>query len=176
MEKKMFEISQIENNDNLNALSIALNAREQVSHIKIDKMTITFNCIDIDVLMNTIMGIDKNVVVKEIINGKKSTYKFDTKKDVRRYFMFRNITNVEDVVTFVEQIKEDERFVDVEYDQANQILMLTSSKDVLNLLRKKLYKISPSITLNEHRRPVRSADVFHQTYIKTYLKIALFVL
>ncbi len=176
MEKKLFEISQIENNDNLNALSIALNAKEQVSHIKIDKLTITFNCLDIDALMNTILDIDKNVVVKEIINGRKSTYKFNAKKVMKRYFMFKNITNVQDVVTFVEQIKEDERFEDVEYDQANQVLTLTSSKDVLNVLRKKLNKINPSISLNEHRKPVRSSDVFNQTYVKTYLKTALFVL
>ena len=84
MEKKLFEISKIENNDNLNALSIALNAKEQVSHIKIDKLTITFYCLDIDVLMNTILDIDKNVVVKEIINGRKSTYRFNAKKEMKR--------------------------------------------------------------------------------------------
>lgn len=176
MEKKLFEISNIENNDKLNALSIALNAKEQVSHIKIDKLVITFNCLDVDALMNIILDIDKNVVVKEIINGKKRTYNFNTKKDTKRYFMFKNITNQQDIIDFVEAIKEDERFQDVEYDQSNQILTLTSSKDVLNLLRKKLYKISPSASLNEHRKPVRSSDVFNQTYVKTYLKVALFAL
>ena len=38
-------------------------------------------------------------------------------------------------------IKEDGRFKDVEYDQANQILTLTSSKDEISRLRKELYKI-----------------------------------
>ena len=176
MKKKIFEISKIADNDSLNALSIALNAKEQVSHIKIDKLTITFNCIDIDALMNTILDIDKNVVVKEVIGESKKTYNFGQSKVETRYYMFKNIANVQEVVTFVELIKEDERFKDVEYDQANQILTLTSSKDVIHLLRKELYKINPSIALNEHRMPVRSQDVFNQKYVKTYLKIALFVL
>ena len=176
MKKKIFEISKIANNDNLNALSIALNAKEQVSHIKIEKLTITFNCIDIDALMNTILDIDKDVVVKEVIGESKKTYDFGQQKVETRYFMFKNIANVQDVVTFVDLIKDDERFKDVEYDQANQILTLTSSKDIIHLLRKELYKVNPSIALNEHHMPVRSQDVFNQKYVKTYLKIALFVL
>lgn len=174
--KKIFEISKIENIDNLNALSIALNAKEQVSHLKIEKLTITFSCIDIDALMNTILDIDKDVVVKEVVGNRKKTYDFGQVKVEKRYFMFKNIANEQDVLSFVDLIKDDERFDDVEYDQGNQILTLTSSKDVIHLLRKELYKINPSIALNEHRMPVRSQDVFNQKYVKTYLKIALFVL
>ena len=176
MEKKIFEISKIESVDHLNALSIALNAKEQVSHIKIEKLTITFNCLDIEALMNTILDIDRNVAVKEVVNGRKRTYDFGQGRVEKRYFMFRNISNLADVATFVELIKEDERFKDIEYDQANQMLTLVASKDVINVLRKELYKVNPSISLHEHRMPVRSSDVFNQKYVKTYLKIALFVL
>ena len=48
LSKKTFEISNIQTVEDLNKLSLELNSREQVSHIKINKGSITFNCIDIE--------------------------------------------------------------------------------------------------------------------------------
>ena len=97
MEKKTFSIVDIKSQEDLNALSIALNEKEQVSHMKIGKNNITFKCIDIDVLKKTIQSVDKNLVVKEIIDGKKRVYNFGETKDKDYYFMFKNLINEDDI-------------------------------------------------------------------------------
>jgi len=174
LEKKTFEISNIHDVDELNALSLALNDREQVSHMKIGKENIVFNCIDIDALLSLIQSVNKEVVVKEVVDGQKRQYDFAQKKDKKHYFMFRNMLSEDDVYVLVDKIKDDERYKDVKYDAQNKVLMLISQqKDVLALLRKELFKINPSMTIIEHRKPIRSQDVFNQKFLKTYIYIAV---
>lgn len=177
MEKKTFEISHITNEDCYNALSIALNNVEQVSHMKIHKDYIMFNCIDIEPLLSVIQGIDKDVVVKEVIDGQKRQYDFAQRREREHYFMFRNMINEEDIIILINRISNDQRFKNVQYDNANRLLKLVSSqKDVLSLLRKELFKLNPSVEIIEHRKPVRSQDVFNQKYLMRYVRIsALFV-
>ena len=55
LEKKTFEISNIQSVEELNHLSLKLNEQEQVSHMKISKESIVFNCIDIDALLSLII-------------------------------------------------------------------------------------------------------------------------
>ena len=141
MDKKTFEISHIANEDCYNALSIALNNTEQVSHMKIHKDYIMFNCIDIEPLLNIIQGIDKDVVVKEVIDGQKRQYDFAQRREREHYFMFRNMINEEDIMVLINRISNDQRFKNIQYDNANRLLKLVSSqKDVLSLLRKELFK------------------------------------
>lgn len=174
MGKKTFEISNIQNNEQLNHLSVTLNHQEQVSHMKVAKDTITFNCIDIEPLLSTIQSSDKNIVVKEVIDGKKREYDFVQRKERKYYFMFKELMNEDDIYLLVDRLQEDERFRDVEYDNANRLLMLVSSyKDVLSVIRKELFRINPSIEIVEHRKPIRSQDVFQQKYVKTYLRISI---
>lgn len=177
MEKKTFEISNIQNVDELNALSLALNAKEQVSHMKIGKEHIVFNCIDIEALISLIQSINKEFVVKEVIDGQKRKYDYAQRKETKHYFMFKNMLNENDVYVLIDKIKDDERYKDIEYDSQNKVLTLISSqKDVLSLLRKVLYKINPSMQIIEHRRPIRSQDVFQQKFLKTYLKVGVLLL
>lgn len=174
LEKKTFEISNIQNVDELNALSLALNAKEQVSHMKIGKDNIVFHCIDIDALLSLIQSINKEFVVKEVIDGQKRQYDFAQKKEKKHYFMFKNIMSEDDLLVLTQRIEEDERFHDVEYDKQNRVLMLISDqKDVLAILRKELYKINPSTIIVEHRRPIRSSDVFDQKFIRNYIYIGI---
>jgi len=174
MEKKTFEISKIKNEEDFNALSIALNEKEQVSHMKISKDSIVFHCIDIDALLSLIQSIDKELVVKEVVNGKKREYDFATRKETKHYFMFKNMLSEDDIYVLVERIQENSKFNDVQYDQQNKVLTLISSqKDVLSLLRKELFKINPSMEIIEHRKPIRSQDVFNQKYLKIYINIAI---
>lgn len=174
LEKKTFEISNIHDVDELNTFSLALNEREQVSHMKIGKENIVFNCIDIDALLSLIQSINKDVVVKEVVDGQKRHYDFAQKKDKKHYFMFKNMLSEDDVYVLVDKIKKDERYKDVKYDAQNKVLILVSQqKDVLALLRKELFKINPSMVLIEHRKPIRSQDVFNQKFIKTYIYIAV---
>lgn len=174
LEKKTFEISNIQNVEELNAFSLALNEREQVSHMKIGKDNIIFNCIDIDALLSLIQSINKEVIVKEVVDGQKRQYDFAQKKDKKHYFMFKNMLSEDDVYVLVDRIKSDERYKDVNYDAQNKVLMLVSQqKDVLALLRKELFKINPSMIIIEHRKPIRSQDVFNQKFLKTYIYIGI---
>lgn len=174
MEKKTFEISQIKNSDDLNALSINLNANEQVSHMKIGKDSITFRCINIDALLSSIQFVDKELVVKEVVDGIKREYDFAKRTEVKHYFMFKNMLSEDDIYVLVEKIQDDKRFSNVEYDKQNKLLMLNSSqKDVLAILRKELFKINPSMEIFEHHRPIRSQDIFDQKYLRLYMRIAI---
>ncbi|MCI9050263.1 MAG: hypothetical protein HFF37_07740, partial [Coprobacillus sp.] len=92
LEKKTFEISNIKDVEELNSLSLALNEKEQVSHMKIGKETIIFNCIEIDALLSLIQSINKEIIVQEVIDGKKREYNFAQKKEKKHYFMFKNMT------------------------------------------------------------------------------------
>ena len=176
LEKKTFEISNIESVDELNSLCIALNEKEQVSHMKVYKESIVFNCIDIEALLNVISSINKSFVVKEVIDGKKRQYDFTNRKETKHYFMFRNMMIEDDILLLVQRLKESEKYKDVSYDKANKILMLVSDKkDVLSYLRKELFKINPSIEIFEHHKPIRSQDVFQQKFINSYIRIAIFL-
>ncbi|MEE0966689.1 MAG: hypothetical protein U0L85_06535 [Bacilli bacterium] len=172
MEKKTFDIANIKSQEDLNALSIALNEKEQVSHMKIGKNNITFKCIDIDVLKTTILTIDETLIVKEIVGGEKKIYDFGKARDRKYYFMFKNLVNEDDILTLVKQIEEHEKYKDVLYDNANRVLMFTTDeKEVNSKIKKRMKNINPSIEVYEHRMPVRSQDVFQKKFIVSYLKI-----
>lgn len=176
LEKKTFEISNIQSVDELNSLSIALNEKEQVSHMKVGKESIVFNCINIEALLSIISGINKNFIVKEVVDGKKRQYDFTNRKETKHYFMFKNMILEDDVLLFVQRLKESQKYKDIDYDKANKLLMLTSDqKDVLSYLRKELFKVNPSIEIFEHHKPIRSQDVFQQKFINSYIRIAIFL-
>ena len=172
--KKTFEISNIHSVEELNNLSLELNSKEQVSHIKVNKDNIVFNCIDIDALSHLIQNINKELIVKEVVDGQKRQYDFAQKKESKHYFMFKNMITEDDIYVLVKRLEEDQRYHDVYYDSQNKVLMLVSSqRDVLSLLRKELFKINPSIEIIEHRKPIRSQDVFNQKYLNTYIRIGI---
>ena len=177
LKKKIFEISNIHSVDELNSLSIALNEREQVSHMKISSDTIVFHCLDIEPLLSIIQGINKEFIVKEINeDGYKRQYDFVHKEEKKHYFMFRNLITKDDIYVLIHRIENNEKYHNIEYDENNKLLTLTSSKrDILSYLRKELFKINPSVEIIEHRRPIRSQDVFNQKFIHTYIRIACFL-
>ena len=83
------------------------------------------------------------------------------KKESKHYFMFKNMITEDDIYVLVKRLEEDQRYHDVYYDSQNKVLMLVSSqRDVLSLLRKELFKINPSIEIIEHRKPIRSTRCF----------------
>ncbi|MEG0367440.1 MAG: hypothetical protein RR585_11440 [Coprobacillus sp.] len=176
MGKKTFEISNIQSVEELNNLSVTLNEQEQVSHIKVNKESVVFKCIDIEVLMTLIQAINKELVVKEVIDGIKREYDFAKRNESEHYFMFKNMLSEDDIYVLVDKVGEDNRYRDVGYDKKNKVLTLVSSqRDVLSYLRKELFKINPSIEILEHRKPIRSQDVFNQKFLKMYARIAIFL-
>ena len=174
LSKKTFEISNIQSVEELNHLSLKLNEKEQVSHIKVNKDSIVFHCLDIDALLSLIQSVNKDFVVKEVIDGKKREYDFAKKKERQYYFMFKNMLTEDDIYVLVERIEKDRRYHDVHYDAQNKLLLLKSSqRDVLSLLRKELFKINPSVEIIEHHRPIRSQDVFNQKFLQMYIRIGI---
>lgn len=174
LKKKTFEISNIQSVEELNHLSLKLNEKEQVSHIKVNKDSIVFHCLDIDALLSLIQSINKELVVKEVVDGKKREYDFAKRKERQYYFMFKNMLTEDDIYVLVERIEQDRRYQNVRYDAQNKLLLLTSSqRDVLSLLRKELFKINPSVEIIEHHRPIRSQDVFNQKFLHMYMRIGI---
>ena len=105
--KKTFEISNIHSVEELNNLSLELNSKEQVSHIKVNKDNIVFNCIDIDALSHLIQNINKELIVKEVVDGQKRQYDFAQKKESKHYFMFKNMITEDDIYVLVKRLEED---------------------------------------------------------------------
>ena len=174
MKKKTFTINHIQSNDELNALSLSLNSIEQVSHLKIGKESVTFDCVDIDLLVDTISDINENFKVEQVINGQSRSYDFDRPRNKDYYFMFREVISEDDIYTFSKVIEEDERFSNVKYDGTNKVLTLTSDlKDVLGALKEELAKLNPSIEIYEYKRPIRSNEKFKQLYLRNYAKVGL---
>ncbi len=174
MNKKTFEVSNIRSSDELNQLSIALNKKEQVSHIKIGKDNITFYCLDIDALKGVIHGINKNFVVKEVVDGVSYQYDFAKPIDKEYYFIIRNIITEDDIQVLVNRLNKDERFHDIEYNVQNRLLILsTMQRNPLQIIRKMMKKINPSVEILEHRKPIRSQDVFNQRFLNTYIRIGI---
>ncbi|MFR6100588.1 MAG: hypothetical protein ACLUIS_11280, partial [Longibaculum sp.] len=92
----------------------------------------------------------KKNIVKEVVDGQKRQYDFAQKKESKHYFMFKNMITEDDIYVLVKRLEEDQRYHDVYYDSQNKVLMLVSSqRDVLSLLRKELFKINPSIEIIE---------------------------
>lgn len=176
LSKKTFEISKIHSTEELNNLSVTLNGQEQVSHIKINNESVTFKCIDIEALMTLIQAINKELIVEEVIDGVNREYDFAKRNESRHYFMFKNMLSEDDIKVLVDRVCEDNRYRDVDYDKKNKILTLISSqRDVLSYLRKELFKINPSVEILEHRKPIRSQDVFNQKFLKMYARIGIFL-
>ncbi len=174
LNKKTFEVSNIHSTDELNKLSIALNEKEQVSHIKIGKDNISFYCLDIDALKGVIHGINKNFIVKEVVDGVSYQYDFAKPIDKEYYFIIRNIITEEDIHVLVNRLNKDKRFHDVEYNVQNRLLILsTMERNPLSIIRKIMKKINPSVEILEHRKPIRSQDVFNQRFLKTYIRIGI---
>ncbi len=173
MENKTFEISHFSSDDDLNALVLILNSHEQVSHLKVGKNSITFNCIDFEALISDVKELDKKLMIKEIINGKKERYYYKKEK-TKHYFMFKNVEDENNTYKLINRLNETGSYNHIEYDHKNRLLTFeTLKKNVSNALNRELVKVNPSIEVVEHKKPIRSKEVFNQKFIKTYLKIAI---
>ncbi|MCD7893136.1 MAG: hypothetical protein LUG60_05465 [Erysipelotrichaceae bacterium] len=174
LNKKTFEVSNIQSVDELNQLSIALNKKEQVSHIKIGKDNISFYCLDIDALKGVIHGINKNFIVKEVVDGESYQYDFAKPIDKEYYFIIRNIITEDDIYVLVDRLNKGQRFHDAKYNAQNRLLIVSSmERNPLSIIRKIMKRINPSVEIIEHRKPIRSQDVFNQRFLNTYIRIGV---
>ena len=76
-------------NDDINALSLKLNSMQEVSHIKINKDSISFNCARPDNIQNYLDESKMDYVLQEMVNRKKESMFLI--KQSRKIFMFTNL-------------------------------------------------------------------------------------
>ena len=82
-------------NDDINALSLKLNSMQEVSHIKINKDSISFNCARPDNIQNYLDESKMDYVLQEMVNRKKREYVSNQAK-VEKIFMFTNLESEKD--------------------------------------------------------------------------------
>ena len=176
MKRKNYEISKIENNDKMNALIHFLNNTEQVTHIKISSNHLNFSCLDLEVIKQRLLDIEQDLLIEEIQGQTKSEYMYKPEMK-KHYFMFKDVVNEDDIVTFSEKIESDKRYHDVSYDSSNKVLILSSKeKNPLASLEKILKEMNPSVTIYEYQRPIHTSQAFKDQYLKKYARIGLFLL
>lgn len=73
-------------NDDINALSLKLNSMQEVSHIKINKDSISFNCARPDNIQNYLDESKMDYVLQEMVNRKKREYGFLINAKVEKIF------------------------------------------------------------------------------------------
>ena len=171
-----FYIEKIKNDDDLNALSIALNELDAVSRIKIHKNSITFTCYDSSNLQMIIQGIDESLEIKELVYSKKNIYR-DINEKKEQIFLFTNLKTQEEADQIALVISKYKAYEDVHIDFNNKILTLTTSQqNVLKRLNRLVDKVNVEIDVEQWKKPFKSQDLFTEKYAKRYFRISLLLL
>lgn len=92
--ERIYYIDQIKNED-INKLTLKLNEMQEVSHIKIIKNSISFNCARPDNVQAFLDESDLDYVLKEMVNKSKREY-VSSETKIDQFFMFENLENEEE--------------------------------------------------------------------------------
>lgn len=170
--KRNFYIDKIDNIDELNKISITLNEMEEVSHIKIGKDNVSFTCVDPENIQSVILEINKDLILREIINSKKRIYAVsDEKKEM--IFMFSNLESNVDAEEIQNILSKYSVYENVEVDFNNKLLKLTTNnKSVLTRLNQIIARVNPDITVEQWKKPFKSQDIFQERYLQRYVRLA----
>ena len=169
--ERLFYIDQIKTED-INKLSIKLNEMQEVSHIKIMKDSISFNCARPDNVQTFLNESDLDYVLKEMVNKRKREY-VSSQNKVKQFFMFENLTSEEEAQEIREVLSKYSVYEDVDVDFANKILTLTTSnKNALSRISRIVENINPDIHVEQWKKPFKSQDIFNEKYIQKYIRIA----
>lgn len=174
MEKKTFEVSNIQTEEDFQALGFALNNFAQVTHIKSTQNIYTFKCENIEEISESLLELSPEIVIKEVVNGVKRVYDIPYKTEREYYFMFKNVTQEEDIDKLLENLSKKSMYQNIKYDASNKFLILTSKRrNIIQFIKKELFQINPSIEVYEHKKPFKSEDLFSQKYMNKYPYIGL---
>lgn len=171
--KRNFYINNIDNVEELNKLSIAINALEEVSRIKIGKDMISFVCEQPENIETILLDINKDLVLRERINTRNRKFDFAAEKQ-ELVFLFTNLDNPEDAKEIEAVISKYSMYEDVHVDFDNKLLkVVTSDRKVLRRLNRIVDKINPKIDVEQWKKPFKSQDIFNEKYLKNYLRIGI---
>lgn len=159
--------------EDINELSLQLNSMQEVSHIKINKDSISFNCARPDNIQNFLDNSSMDYILKEMVNQRKREYVFKEEKK-EKIFMFTNLEKEEEANEIQEILSKYSVFENVHIDFQNKLLTLTTSAKALNRISRIVRNVNPEITVEQWKKPFKSQDLFNDKYMQTYLRIALF--
>ena len=130
--ERIYYIDHIKTED-INALSLKLNSMQEVSRIKINKDSISFNCARPDNIQNYLDESNMDYILKEMVNRKKREYTSNQNK-VEKIFMFTNLESEEEANEIKDILSKYSVFENVQLDFQNKMLTLTSSAYALSLI------------------------------------------
>ena len=159
-------------NDDINALSLKLNSMQEVSHIKINKDSISFNCARPDNIQNYLDESKMDYVLQEMVNRKKREYVSNQAK-VEKIFMFTNLESEEDAHEIQNILSKYSVYENVQLDFQNKLLTLTTSAKALPRISRIVENINPEIQVEQWKKPFKSQDLFNEKYVQKYARIAL---
>lgn len=170
--ERVFYISHIDNVDDINSLSLALTEMEEVSHIKILKDAISFNCAQPESVQEFLEESQYDYVLNEEVNSRKREYDSSEKKE--HIYMFANLESEEEARQIQDVLTKYSAYENVEVDFSNKLLRLTTSnKNTFMRIKRIVENINPHIQVEQWKKPFRSQDIFNEKFIPVYLKIAL---
>ena len=173
--ERVFFIGQIRDEDELNKLSLALTDLEEVSHIKVAKNSITFNCARPESVQLLLDNLNYDYVLKEEINSKKRKYVAPEKK-VEQIYMFTHLETEEEAQEIKNVLSKYSVYENVEVDFTNKLLKLTTShKNAIVRINRLVEKVNPQIKVEQWKKPFKSQDLFNEKYLHKYIRIALLV-
>lgn len=170
--ERIYYIDHIKTED-INALSLKLNSMQEVSRIKINKDSISFNCARPDNIQNYLDESNMDYVLKEMVNRKKRDY-ISNQNKVEKIFMFTNLEREEEANEIKDILSKYSVFENVQLDFQNKMLTLTSSAYALNRIKRIVENVNPNIQVEQWKKPFKSQDLFNEKYFQKYARIALF--
>lgn len=170
--ERIFYIDQIKNED-INKLTIRLNEMQEVSHIKIMKDSISFNCARPDNVQTFLDESDLDYVLKEVVNKNKRKY-VSSETKIEQFFMFENLENEEDANEIREILSKYSVYENIDLDFQNKVLSLTTAnRNVLKRISRIVENVNPNIHVEQWKKPFKSQDIFNEKYIQRYIRIAI---
>ena len=149
--ERIYYIDHIKTED-INALSLKLNSMQEVSRIKINKDSISFNCARPDNIQNYLDESNMDYILKEMVNRKKREYTSNQNK-VEKIFMFTNLESEEEANEIKDILSKYSVFENVQLDFQNKMLTLTSSAYALNRIKRIVENVNPNIQVEQWKKP-----------------------
>lgn len=168
----IYYIDQVKSED-INQLTLMLNEMQEVSHIKIMKDSVSFNCARPDNVQTMLTESDLDYVLKEIVNKNKRKY-VSSENKIDQFFMFENLENEEDANEIREILTKYSAYENVNLDFSNKMLSLRSAnRNVLKRISRIVENVNPNVHVEQWKKPFKSQDIFNEKYVQKYIRICL---
>lgn len=161
-------------NDDINALSLKLNSMQEVSHIKINKDSISFNCARPDNIQNYLDESKMDYVLQEMVNRKKREYVSNQAK-VEKIFMFTNLESEKDAHEIQNILSKYSVYENVQLDFQNKLLTLTTSAKALPRISRIVENVNPEIQVEQWKSPLNHKIYLMKNMYKSMQELLYYV-